>query len=151
MLPHSVSNTALKAADGEAILELEFHFEVHAAAALPMASKRQAPVRSRNGPCVRRMSNLRVLSERVARREFRLQDPMGDFQHGDALGRRNIVDANRDTPGQELGIARHIIHQGKHLCGRKGDQGAALNYLHSRIVRQKRGRRHRTMGSIAKR
>jgi len=67
---------------------------------------------------------------------------MRDFQHGDALGGRHVLDPNPDAPRQKLRVARHIIHQGKHLCGRKSDQGTALDYLHGHIVRQKRGRRH---------
>ncbi len=58
---------------------------------------------------------------------------------------------DRDAPGQELRVTRHIIHQGKHLCGCIGDQGTALDDLHALILRQKRGRRHRRIGRLTSR
>src|SRR6202020_3580343 len=97
---------------GDAILELELHLEVHAAAALADGIEAPCAGEIAKRPVREPHVDLRVWRQRVARGEFRSQDPMRYFQHGDALGCRDILDANPDAPGQKLRIARHIIHQG---------------------------------------
>src|SRR5260370_42280269 len=75
----------------EAILELEFHFEMHAAAALADGIEAPCALKIAKGSVREAHVDLRVGSKRIARGEFSLQDPMCDFQRGDAFRGGNIL------------------------------------------------------------
>src|SRR5258708_37274215 len=82
----------------EAILELEFHFEMHAAAALANGIEAPRALKIAKGSVREAHVNLRAGSKRIARGEFGLQDPMCDFQHGDAFRGGNILHPNPNAP-----------------------------------------------------
>ncbi len=108
MVLHSASNTALKAARGQAVLELELDPKLHARAAIADGSKRHSPIRSRNGPwiscmwiCASLCRVLRVVNSMRSTPRATLTAAMRSLSD-------NILDAGADAPGQEFRVAgRH--------------------------------------------
>src|SRR5258708_23562386 len=78
----------------EAVLELEFHFEMHAAAALANRIEAPCALKIAKGSMREAHVNSRVRSKRIARGEFGLQDPMCVFQHGVSFRGGNIPTPN---------------------------------------------------------
>src|SRR5258708_14463984 len=83
----------------QAVLEFEFHFEVHARTARADCLEAPRAGQVAEGSVREPHINLRIGGKRVARGEFGLQHTVRNFQRGDTLGGRNIVDPNPDAPG----------------------------------------------------
>src|SRR5260221_14724874 len=75
----------------EAVLELEFHFEMHAAAALANGIETPFALKIAKGSVREAHVNLRVRRKRNVGGEFGLPDPMCGFQHCDAFRGGNIL------------------------------------------------------------